>query len=51
MPDRATLEEWETRLSEKGIAHSAIADHGCGSSPNFRDPDDMQLQLVAFAGM
>lgn len=51
MPDRAALEEWETRLSDKGITHSPITDHDWGSSLNFRDPDDMQLQLVAFAGM
>ena len=46
--DRATLEEWEARMSDKGIKHSPISDHDWGSSLNFRDPDDMQLQLVAF---
>jgi glyoxylase I family protein len=49
MPDRATLEEWDARLTEKGITHSPITDHDWGSSLNFRDPDDMQLQLVTFA--
>ena len=49
VPDRATLEEWEARISEKGIKHSPISDHEWGSSLNFRDLDDMQLQLVAFA--
>ena len=51
MPDRAALEEWETRLSDKGVKHSPITDHEWGSSLNFRDPDDMQLQLITFAGM
>jgi glyoxylase I family protein len=46
--DRATLEEWEARMSDKGIKHSPISDHDWGSSLNFRDPDDVQLQLVAF---
>lgn len=47
--DRAELVEWEQRLTDKGIKHSAITDHDWGSSLNFRDPDDMQLQLVAFS--
>jgi glyoxylase I family protein len=49
VPDRATLEEWEARMSDEGIKHSPISDHEWGSSLNFRDPDDIQLQLVAFA--
>jgi len=47
--DRDALVEWESKLSNKGVKHSAITDHDWGSSLNFRDPDDMQLQLVAFA--
>ena len=50
MPDRAPLEEWASRLSDKGVTHSPITDHAWGSSLNVRDPDDMQLQLIAFAG-
>lgn len=46
--DRAALVDWEKRLTDKGVRHSAITDHDWGSSLNFRDPDDMQLQLVAF---
>ena len=48
--DRATLVEWEQKLTDKGVKHSPITDHDWGSSLNFRDPDDMQLQLIAFAG-
>ena len=50
MPDRTALTEWEARMSDKGIKHSPITDHDWGSSLNFRDPDDVQLQLIAFAG-
>lgn len=49
VPDRATLEQFEARLSDIGIKHSSISDHEWGSSLNFRDPDDLQLQLIAFA--
>jgi glyoxylase I family protein len=49
VPNRETLVEWETRLTDKGIKHSPITDHDWGSSLNFRDPDDMQLQLIVFA--
>ena len=47
--DRAALVEWEQRLTDKGVKHSPITDHEWGSSLNFRDPDEMQLQLVAFS--
>jgi glyoxylase I family protein len=47
--DRAALVEWETRLNDKGVKHSGITDLDWGSALNFRDPDDLQLQLVAFA--
>jgi glyoxylase I family protein len=48
-PDRAALVEWETKLANKGIKHSPISDHDWGSALNFRDPDDIALQVVAFA--
>ena len=48
--DRDAVVEWEQRLVEKGVTHSAITDHDWGSSLNFRDPDDMQLQIICFAG-
>lgn len=46
--DRAALVEWEQRMTDKGVKHSPITDHEWGSSLNFRDPDDMQLQLISF---
>ena len=48
--DRATLDEWVARFTAKGVTYSPISDHEWGSSLNFRDPDDLQLQFVAFAG-
>jgi catechol-2,3-dioxygenase len=47
--DRRALVDWEHRLTDKGVKHSPITDHDWGSSLNFRDPDEMQLQLVAFS--
>jgi len=46
--DHPALVQWEHRLADRGVKHSPITDHEWGSSLNFRDPDDMQLQLVAF---
>ena len=48
--NRDALVEWEQRLKDKGVTYSPITDHDWGSSLNFRDPDDMQLQLICFAG-
>ena len=47
--DRDALVGWERRLADKGVKHSPVSDHDWGSALNFRDPDDLQLQLVAFA--
>lgn len=49
VPDRATLDEWVATFEEKGVTYSPVSDHDWGWSLNFRDPDDIQLQLVAFA--
>jgi glyoxylase I family protein len=48
--DRATLDEWVDRFKEKGVTYSPVTEHEWGWSLNFRDPDDLQLQLVAFVG-
>jgi glyoxylase I family protein len=49
VPDRESLVGWEARFKDKGVKHSPISDHDWGSSLNFRDPDDMQLQLICFS--
>lgn len=43
--DEATLEAWEARLDELGIAHDAIDDQGFAVALNFRDPDGIALEF------
>ncbi len=45
--DRATLEAWETRLDNLGIAHGGIIDAHYGSGLSFRDPDGIALEFFA----
>ncbi len=47
--DRAALEEWEAHLSNLGVQHSPITDMEWGSELVFRDPDNIQLELIALA--
>ncbi len=49
VPDRAAIDEWVAKLEEKGVTYSPVTEHDWGWSLNFRDPDDVQLQLIAFA--
>ena len=49
VPDRATLDEWVAKFEDRGVTYSPVTEHDWGWSLNFRDPDDVQLQLVAFA--
>jgi glyoxylase I family protein len=49
VPDRDTLDEWVAKFEDKGVTYSPVTDHDWGWSLNFRDPDQMQLQLIAFA--
>ncbi len=48
--DRASLEEWATRLEELGITHGGIVDAGYGSGLSFRDPDGIALEFFAPPG-
>ena len=43
--DRASLVEWEKRLAEFAVEHSAITDTPFGSVLVFRAPDHIQLEL------
>ena len=45
--DRATLEQWEDRLDDLGIAHGGIVDAHYGSGLSFRDPDGIALEFFA----
>lgn len=47
--NRSALDEWKARFTELGVAHSPITDEDYGSVLVFRDPDGIQLELMAFA--
>ncbi len=47
--DRDELVEWEKRLGEFNIEHSAITDTAFGSVLVFRDPDHIQLEFFCRA--
>ena len=44
---RAELDDWHHRLTELEVAHSAINDQEGFSVIVFRDPDNIQLELVS----
>ena len=44
---RAELSEWAQRLSDNGVDHSPVAEDPFGAVLVFRDPDNIQLELVA----
>ncbi len=44
---RAELEEWERRFDERGVTYTPIRDMEFGFHLNFRDPDNIALELSA----
>jgi catechol 2,3-dioxygenase-like lactoylglutathione lyase family enzyme len=44
---RADLEEWERRFDEHGVTYTPIRDMEFGYHLNFRDPDNIALELSA----
>ncbi len=44
---REELEEWERRFDELGVTYTPIRDMEFGYHLNFRDPDDIALELSA----
>jgi catechol 2,3-dioxygenase-like lactoylglutathione lyase family enzyme len=44
---RDVLLEWQRRLAQRSIVHSEIKDVSYGSVLVFRDPDNIQLELIA----
>jgi len=46
---RAELEAWEAHLRKLGVVHSPITDQERGSILVFRDSDNIQLDILAFA--
>ena len=57
VPSRADLEAWQAHLEDIGVERSSAADRPCTQSPIadrpygsvlvFRDPDNIQLEMVA----
>ena len=45
--NRAELDIWEARLSELGVEHSPVNDQQGYSVLVFRDPDNIQLELIS----
>ncbi len=43
--ERTDLDEWESRLTELGVAHSPVEDTPVGAALVFRDPDNIQLEF------
>lgn len=46
---KAELEAWEARLTDLGVEHSPVNDRDGYSVVVFRDPDNIQLEFIAFA--
>ena len=44
--DRDELDRWVTHFDEKGVSNSGIIDIGFGPTVVFRDPDNVQLELM-----
>ena len=44
---RAELDAWESRLTKLGVEHSPVNDQGGYAVLVFRDPDNIQLELMS----
>jgi catechol 2,3-dioxygenase-like lactoylglutathione lyase family enzyme len=47
VPSRDALDEWEARLTELGVEHSPVNEQPGYSVLVFRDPDNIQLELIS----
>lgn len=45
--DRAELEKWQATFEEKGITYTPIMDMDYGHVLNFKDPDNIALEMFA----
>jgi len=50
VPTRAALEEWESAFREKGVTYTEIMDVPYGHVLNFKDPDNIALEIFAMPG-
>src|SRR5512135_1796565 len=46
VPSRESLDEWASRLDDLGVQHSPVVDVSYGGVLVFRDPDNIQLELI-----
>lgn len=49
-PSRAALEGWEAALADRGVEFTPTQDADYGHVLNFRDPDNIALELFAMKG-
>ncbi len=49
VPDVAAVHAWKQRLEEHGVEHSPVKPNGPGAIITLRDPDGIQLEIVAVA--
>jgi glyoxylase I family protein len=47
VPSRGELEAWERRLRDLGVPYSPIYERSYGALLVFRDPDNIQLELIS----
>lgn len=47
---RRSLEEWEKRFEEMGVTYTPIVDVPYGHVLNFKDPDNIALEIFAMPG-
>ena len=47
VPSRSDLDNWETRLRDLNVKYSPIYERSYGWLLVFRDPDNIQLELIA----
>jgi len=50
VPGRTDLEAWVARLDELGVEHGEIEEQPYGALVTFRDPDNIQLEMISLGG-
>jgi catechol 2,3-dioxygenase-like lactoylglutathione lyase family enzyme len=50
VPGRADLEAWAARFDELGVEHGEITEEPYGTLVAFRDPDNIQLEMISLGG-
>jgi catechol 2,3-dioxygenase-like lactoylglutathione lyase family enzyme len=50
VPSRAALDEWEAEFKSKGVNYTETIDAPYGQVLNFKDPDNIALEIFAMAG-